>query len=266
MIDLHCHILPGLDDGAKTTDEAIRMARIAKSQGITAIVATPHFMEGTFTPSVDSVLTACASLQKSIQDQGISLEICPGMEVYLCPQLDLFVRLGKVLTLNNKGRHILLELPFDSVPSYCEEVLFSLLVDGVTPVLAHPERYDGLELATLSCWIERGLLVQVNSGSFTGFFGQRAQRIAERLLLSNMVHFVASDSHSAGRRAPALTKAKQRVAALAGAGAVQDLFSRNPQKVLRGEQVQVTPCIPITSLTIWRRRLQSRLQGMVKEA
>ncbi|MDW7650623.1 MAG: CpsB/CapC family capsule biosynthesis tyrosine phosphatase [Bacillota bacterium] len=266
MIDIHCHILPGLDDGAKTADEAVRMARIAQKEGITAIMATPHFMEGTFTPSADSVLAACTSLSENVRELGIALDICPGMEIYLCPELDQLVRRGKVLTLNNKGRHILIELPFDSVPSYSEEVLFSLLVDGTTPVLAHPERNDSLDLDTLGRWIEQGLLVQANSGSFTGFFGQRAKNKAERLLLSGMIHFIASDGHSAGRRAPLLSKAMQRVAALTCPETSRQLFTHNPHKVLQGKKIDVKPVRPVTGMSLWRKRLQCRLQGIVREA
>lgn len=266
MLDLHCHILPGLDDGARNLDEAVQMARIAEKQSVSGIVATPHFLEGSSPPSAESVLQACASLRDALHCAGVSVDIYPGMEVYICPQLDVLVRTGEVLTINNQGRHLLLELPFDSIPSYCEQVLFALLMDSITPILAHPERYDNLTVEMLAHWVERGLLVQANSGSFSGFFGPRAQKKAERLLLGNMVHVVASDGHSAGQRAPVLTKAQLRVAALMGAETVRDLFFLNPQKVVRGEHVEVKPLRPVAGLTLWRRRLQSRLQGMTREA
>lgn len=258
MIDIHCHILPGVDDGARHLEEAVQMARIAEKQGVTGIVATPHFMKGGFSPSVESVSRACSLLQDALREVGVSVDIYPGMEVYLCPQLDEMVRLGETATLNQGGRYLLVELPFDSVPLYCEQVLFSLLVDGVTPVLAHPERYDSLPIDTLARWIEQGLVVQVNSGSFTGFFGQRVQRKAERLLLSNLVHLVASDAHSAGRRSPMLTAARQQVATLAGADMARELFSLNPQKIVSGEQIIVKPFRPVTGVMMLRRRLQMR--------
>ncbi len=259
MIDIHCHILPGLDDGARDLDEAIQMARILLNQGVAGIVATPHFLEGSNPPPKDSVIQACTFLAKALREADIDVDIYPGMEVLICPELAVLVKDEKVLTINNKGKHLLFELPFNNGLSCDEHVIFELLLAGITPILAHPERYHSLDIEMLGHWIERGVLLQVNSSSFTGFYGKKAQKKAERLLLSNMVHFIASDGHSAGKRAPSLEKARMRVTALAGKETAEELFYTNPLKVIQGERVEAKPFTPITGPKLYYKLLQSRL-------
>lgn len=201
MIDFHCHILPGIDDGAKDWAESLATARYLSQQGVTAIVATPHYMDGFFTPTAQEVLSLAHELQQRIDQAGISVRIYPGSEAQLNPNLPELVQQGKVLTINNQGKYLLVELPFYEVPRYTEDTLFRLRLAGVTPILAHPERNEELarDIDQVAKLVETGCLVQLNLGSLHGMFGSAAEKAAKQLLKRGLVHVVGSDMHGMER-------------------------------------------------------------------
>lgn len=258
MFDIHCHLLPAVDDGAKNIGEAVAIVRASQRQGVRGIVATPHYLGGGHSASVEDILAAVDRLKETLTQSGLTVDVYPGMEAYLSPNLCKLLKKGDVITLNNNGRYILIELPFNEIPLYCEETLFLLAVEGIIPVIAHPERNQLIcsDPDILAQWVERGILVQINAGSLLGLFGGKAQRTAQLLLLRNLVHCVASDAHSACYRLPLLATARERVLSLCGAEQAYLLFHRNPEKIINGQAVEAGQPRQVSRWALLSSRLQ----------
>jgi protein-tyrosine phosphatase len=239
MIDLHCHILPGVDDGAATLADALAMARAAVADGITTIVATPHAFKGPLNVPVSRRDDALAELREALQTQNIDLTILPGYECQIHENLLNILRTTPAYTLNGAGRTFLLELPSDFIPPGLEQFLFNAQMANLDPILVHPER--NLEVqknpAVLATLIDRGLQIQLTAGSLTGEFGWRARRTAKKLLTNGWVQVLASDAHNPTRKAPMLSKALEIARDLIGPSAI-DLVEANPARLLRGKDVK----------------------------
>ncbi len=209
MLDFHSHILPGLDDGAPDMETAIEMARLAVADGITMMIATPHYLEKSMENHRCLILKCVKDFQKVLNNEGIPLEIIPGCEVYLSPNTSYLLKKGELMTINDGGKYLLVEFPMQSIPNYSEEVLFNLKVQGVTPVIAHPERYLqlGRDYKLVLNLIEKGCLLQINSGSITGLYGERVKENARILIENNLIHLIGSDAHSARGRSPKIREA-----------------------------------------------------------
>jgi protein-tyrosine phosphatase len=206
LIDVHCHIIPGVDDGAKNINIALDMCKIAQVDGTHGIIATPHYIHGVINNSLEVVHEKVAELNNHLRQQQIAVDIYPGSEVFICPELPQLVREGRICTLNN-SRYILMELPLNSIPEYTIEVIYQLRLEGYIPIIAHPER--NLEIANnpniLYDLITRGALAQINAPSLRGLFGKSAMDTALQLLKRNMVHLLATDAHTTGGRSPRLS-------------------------------------------------------------
>jgi protein-tyrosine phosphatase len=235
MIDIHAHILPGLDDGARTAEESLEMCKLYAAQGVASVVATPHLCDPRFPVSPEAVRTSVEELARACREHAVNLEILAGGDVRLEPELLEALDAAQVLTLGDAGSHLLLELPAQTVP-HVEALVFELLLRGVTPVLSHPER--NLELwrrpNRLAELVELGCLAQITAGSLLGRFGPWPRRTAERFLAAGLVHAVATDAHSArGPRSPALGEAAGRLRALVGETAAYELLCQNPASMIR---------------------------------
>ncbi len=241
MIDIHAHVLPGLDDGPRTLDETMAMLCIAEREGTRTVVATPHF-DGTDT----TVLSLAGPVLRVVQNEaariGLTVQVLGGFEVALSPALlSTSVDVG-ALGLNN-SRYILVEAPIAYWPEHVEECLFWLQARGLQPILAHAERCVPLQTnperaSTLS---DRGILLQVNGGSLTGAEGRDEHRCAQSLLRRGLVQFIASDCHSARRRRPGLLAAAARVRRVVGAAAAEHLMTHNPQAVTLDQDLVACP-------------------------
>lgn len=246
MIDLHCHILPGVDDGAATLEESLRMARAAVEDGVQAIVATPHGSEWAYAGSAAETRERATALQSELALLGVKLEILPGLEVYLTPgSPDPYAR-GEIFTLN-ASRYMLVEFPFQGIPPNAEQTLFELQLRGLVPVIAHPERNSAIasDQGILHAMVERGVLAQVTAGSLLGFFGTRIRHVAETLVESRLVHVIASDGHPMEGRWPLLSKAVERASELIGEQAALDMVTTVPAAILRDEEVVVPEPQPV---------------------
>ncbi len=212
MIDLHCHILNGVDDGAGSLDEAIAMAEIAVADGIRTIVATPHTTNGNYDNRPAFVVQAVKELQEVLDHAEIPLQLLPGAEVHFVPDLVEQLRQEKIGTLNN-SRYLLLELPPTLSFEGCKQEMFSLRLEGVVPILAHPERHPPFQkdMNPLFELVEMGVLCQLTAQSITGAFGRAIRKMAERMVRSNLVHILASDAHSSHCRVPELQAGVDRV-------------------------------------------------------
>ena len=263
MIDIHSHLLPGLDDGAGSWEETVEMARVAVRDGVRVMVATPHMMwDGAYANRAPAVLDRVAEAQWRLEEAGVPLEITAGGEIYLSPETPVGLKSGELLTYGNQGRFALVELPSAEVPAYAEGVFFTCEVQGIRLVLAHPERNPAVmgDLSRVISWVERGLLLQVNARSLLGESGPRVQEAAEALLQRRLVHFVASDAHSVLRRAPGLARARARIRALVGEEMARTLVEENPRRLLEGEVVRVwEPVEPRKPRGFWRRLVRRAL-------
>lgn len=240
MIDIHCHILPYIDDGAESMEEAIKMARIAYSEGITNIVATPHYIEDVGYPSYDEISQRVEKIKIAIKSEGIGVEIIQGSEAYITWNLPLSIKNRDIPTINNT-QYLLVEFPMFNMPIYSEDVIYKLKLMGITPIIAHPERYRYVmeNPNILIKYIDIGALCQINSGSITGKFGKKIMKISKTLLSHDMVHFVASDGHSSGARAPILRSAYQKVRDIYGEKKSEKLFKINPQRIITGKEIDI---------------------------
>lgn len=237
MLDLHAHILPGLDDGAPDLETALTMARIAVADGIQVMSATPHYLEGSMENNKDLILHRVSEFQQALDEAGIALSVKPGAEIYLSPETPKQLEYGELMTVNNQGKHLLVELPMQSVPDFAEEILFELKVFGITPLIAHPERNIilGTDPERVLAFAAKGYLLQINSGSITGLYGENVKKTAHLFIKNDLIHLIGSDAHSTGGRSPKIREALDIVERLKPGKAAEIID--NGKKVLAGEEV-----------------------------
>jgi protein-tyrosine phosphatase len=223
--------------------DSLAMARVAASDGIRTIVATPHGEQWGTACSQEELEARVAELQLALDSNGIPIRVLPGLENYLTPDLPAQVRSGQAPTIN--GTHYLMvELPFDNYPFYTEQVLFQLQTQGLTPILAHPERNSILrsDHEILGRLVARGIVVQLTAASLLGVFGSKTREAAEAFLRRNLAHILATDSHSAnGGRQPTLSQALARAARVVGQERAQRLVTATPEALLAGRPLQTEP-------------------------
>ena len=238
MIDIHAHILPGLDDGSNRTHTSLRMAELAARSGVTDLIATPHSNQrGRFENYASEELEGqFQRLKDALRREKIALRLHLGMEVYATSDMAELYRDGKLLTLAG-SRYLLMEFGFHDDVYYMEHVLRDVMDTGVTPILAHPERYKALQALPdiLVDWVRSGVHLQINKGSLSGFFGRESFRLAETMLEHDLASFVASDAHRADQRTPVLLDTYRWIASRYSEHLADRLLRRNPERVLRNE-------------------------------
>lgn len=240
--DLHSHILPGFDDGAADEWRFLEMAQVAVQGGTARMVATPHYnMEKPgFEP--DEVTAAVERYNELLNIQGLPLELVPGVEVRINAGLYHRARDESSLEefiLGRKGNFLLVDLPLGNLPAPTPDILFQVQLRGVVPILAHPERNRFLvdHPLVLGDLVERGVEIQINSGSLEGIYGKEARRMARRLIKEGVARLVASDAHSPRSRSPDLSVAAEVVRGILGEEAPRLLMQENPERVLAGEDM-----------------------------
>jgi len=237
VIDLHCHILPGVDDGSRSLKESLFMARTAVRDGIHTIVATAHTLNGVYVNPIKKVVSWVNALEKAFVKNHIELRLFPACEVHICPHMVGHIKKGDAGTINRGGKYLLLELPSQSIPGGVKEELFSLKLNGITPIIAHPERNAAIrsDPNILYELIGMGALSQVTAMSVTGGFGMAVKRSAETLLRQRMCHVIASDAHSADTRQPILSQAVEDAAEILGSyEEAERMVTEVPAAILSG--------------------------------
>jgi protein-tyrosine phosphatase len=236
MIDIHAHVLPGCDDGPSDWPEALEFLRDSAAEGVTGIVCTSHVLDNLDNRLETMLLRTFEGLQKRVRDEGIPITLWLGTEIHCSASFD---PRSVAATFNGNGRSILLELPMAGIPQGVEKLFFTLVLEGRLPILAHPERNTALveNLEKVYDFYERGVLFQVNAGSFLGHFGRGAKRKAIALLDRNLVHFVASDSHCSRMRSVVMGKAFRFVKDHSGEEIADRLFRIHPGRAVKGESV-----------------------------
>jgi len=237
MIDIHCHILPGLDDGPRTMDEALAMARMAVGDGIHTLVASTHITPGVYENSPDRIVAAAEAFGDRLNREGIPMRIIPGAEVHITPEL--VHGEGRCLRINRDTPYFLFELPHDLVPPGSERLAEALLGKGWVPVIPHPERNRELQRRPekLEPFVKMGCLVQITAMSLTGEFGPSAQTVAEQFMKEGRAHLIATDAHNTVKRPPILSRALRRAEALVGAEAARAMVFETPEKIVNGSKV-----------------------------
>ena len=241
MIDLHCHILPGVDDGAASEEESCMMARMAAESGVTALAATPHCgVPGQFENFADErLMDRFSALERLLEREHVPLRLYTGMEVFVTEQTPRHLREGRLLTLGG-SRYLLVEFGFDEEPDFAERMLGELLEAGVVPVVAHPERYHFVQPRPegLLRWAEMGCALQVNKGSLLGRFGRRAAQAARWCLGEGCVHLLGSDAHSPWRRTPRMEEAWTYTADFDSPEIADFLLRDNPRRILEDQPIR----------------------------
>jgi len=243
MIDIHSHILHGFDDGARSIEDSILIVRQAVEDGTSVLFATPHLSEPPDFTNSGRIVEAAKSLETALTEQGISVRILPGAEVFPSSVVLESLDKGLPITLGDKRQHILLEMPFSVMPLRLDYLIFELQTRGITPILAHPERSAAIQagMERLEEHLQKGLLIQINATSLLGANGKEAAAIAFRLLEHNWVHFVASDTHSPRMRPSRLKEARDLLADTMEADAIDQLFVQNGQRIIDGEPIPSNP-------------------------
>lgn len=237
MIDLHCHILPGVDDGAKDVSQSIEMAKAAEKEGITAIIATPHHMNGTYKNEKAAVEYDVDILNTQLQQAGIGVDIYAGQEVRLYGELLQDYENNKLLTVNH-STHMLVEFPSSSIPAFAEQLLFDMQLKGITPIIVHPERNAAIaeDPDRLYKLIKNGALSQVTAASVNGKFGKKIKALSMQLIEADLTHFIATDAHNTTSRGFGLGQAYSEIDSDYAA-----YFQENAEAVLAGQYIQKEP-------------------------
>lgn len=246
MIDLHCHILPGIDDGSRSLDMSLEMARMAVDDGITMTACTPHIYPGLYMNDTAGIEAARDRLQQSLDENGIPLKLTIGADVHLVPGLLQGLRDGKVPCLHHT-RYLLLEPSHHVAPPRFQESVFQLVAAGYVPVITHPERLTWVEdhYPVFEDLVRQGAWMQITAASLSGVFGARAKYWGERFLGEGLTHIIATDAHSSGRRIPVMSEARAIAERLLGREEAQLLVVGRQESLLKNSLPSVVPPLPV---------------------
>lgn len=242
MIDLHCHMLPGIDDGATDLEVALEMARVAVADGITVTACTPHIMPGVYANTGPGIRQAIAAFSAALGEAAIPLRLVPGADVHLATDLAQGLKDGRVLTLND-SRYFLFEPPHHVMPPRLEHAVFDVMAAGYQPIITHPERLTWIEnhYDVMQKMAHAGAWMQITCGSITGRFGRRPQYWAERMVDEGLVHILATDAHNLRNRSPSMAKSRDMVAERLGEDEATNMVLVRPQGILDNAEPHTLP-------------------------
>ncbi len=240
LVDIHCHILPGIDDGSKDWETSIKLAHAAVKDGITHAVVTPHTLNGRYLNHKKDVIKLTAEYQKRLKDENIPLTVFPGQEVRISGDLPQALDDDDILFLDEDGRYMLLEFPSDDVPSYAKDMIFKIMQRGITPIIVHPERNSRIlkEPVILQELIEQGCLVQITASSYIGTFGKDIEEMSRKFIEAGQCSCFASDAHDLPKRQYEYSEALEKLSNEFGQGVAQE-YRDNAQALVNGDNVQM---------------------------
>jgi protein-tyrosine phosphatase len=272
MIDLHSHILYGLDDGPETMDEAIQMCWISYRDGVRTIVATPHTLNGEYqnnratilakVKELNDALTQCGlrnsefgiegfrsdfSFHSTLHTRHSALAVLPGADIHFSDEILHQLDQGEVMTVGDGKKFLILEFPFHTIPFRAEDVLFQLMARGITPIISHPERNLEIFRRPVRYYemIRMGCLGQVTAMSLTGGFGAKIKGFAEKLLKKRLIHLIASDAHNVNGRPPVLTHAMREAEKIVGKEEARKMVTEYPRAILEGKRPNLPEPLPL---------------------
>ena len=238
FVDIHCHMLPAIDDGAASWRESLAMGRMAAADGIETVIVTPHQLGAFAKNEGDDIRLRTRELQRFFDRFGVALRVLPGADVRIEPDMVAGLRAGNVVSLGDLNRHVLLELPHE-LYFPLEGVLAELTDAGLVGILSHPERNQGLlaQPRTIESLVDGDCLMQVTAGSVLGTFGAKSQALSEWMFANGLVHFLATDAHSSTARRPLMRRAFDRVIELTDSQTAIAVCCDHPGAVAEGGEV-----------------------------
>jgi len=238
MIDIHTHVLPRIDDGARDISESFEILQALANQGVTELVATPHIISGVYENTRSIIDRKLIEVQDLIEERELSIKIHPGAELYYEPDVISKVK-RENLTLA-QSNYVMIETELQRFPDNFEEILFNFQQEGFRPIIAHAERfiYFVNNYNMLVNILNRGVLVQINSGSLFGIYGKKVKDFTYKLLENGCVHFIASDVHGIGKRPILMKEAYQMICEKYSEVLAKLLFIENPQSVINNQSVE----------------------------
>jgi len=233
MIDLHCHMLPGIDDGAPDEATSLEMARIAAADGIETTACTPHIYPGLYENDAAGITTRVKALQTRLSEEGIALKLTIGADAHLTPELLGRLKEGTAPSLAG-GRYFLLEPPHTIAPPRFSESMFDFVAAGYVPVLTHPERLSWIKqhYQVFVQLVKAGVWMQITAGSLNGRFGRAAKYFGEKMLDDGLVHILATDAHGFNHRPPLLAEGERAAEKYVGKDEAHRLVVDRPQAIL----------------------------------
>ncbi len=263
MIDFHSHILPGMDDGCATTEEALQAARALVEQGIQTLVASSHYLPGHYELTPDMLLSATRDLQQTLDDAGIVIRLIPGCEIMVHQGMTERLLKGDLLTIADQHTYALVEFPLHEIPWFSMSVLEHMVESGITPIVAHPARYYLLHRDTeeIRSWYCKGILAQLDIASLFGLHGSDVQRFAELLIRNHLVHLLGSDLHGPSSRVRLWKDAVKKVVKLGGEEYFHVISETLPRMILRGEDIRLLVPSPRRIKTFSIRRIANAILG-----
>jgi protein-tyrosine phosphatase len=266
MIDLHCHILYGLDDGPRTLEESVQMCQMSYKDGVRTVVATPHTLNDSYQNNRLTILSKVQELKEALTQCGLrnsefgvndpqsgiplhstldtrhsTFEILPGADVHFCDELLSRLDQGTLTTVGDGKRFLIIEFPSHTIPYRAEDLLFQLMARGIAPIISHPERNPGIMLRPERYYemVRIGCLGQVTAMSLTGEFGPKIRQFAEKLLKKRLIHVIASDAHGTNGRPPGLTRALREAERIVGEESARKMVTEYPKAILEGKKPKI---------------------------
>lgn len=233
MVDIHSHLIPNVDDGAKSPEETIELIKEAKEVGVTDIILTPHYIINSYEQNAETLILLKDKLQQIINSENININLHIGMEVYITDNLVEILKQNKILTLAG-SKYLLMELPLSTNVQYLDMIIFKLIENNIIPIIAHPERYKFIQEnpSKVRELIDSGCLIQSNIGSILGIYGGKAKKTIKYLLKNDLIDFVATDTHRKNTIYPLLEKGIKKIEKITGKEKVKELTNLNAQKIL----------------------------------
>jgi protein-tyrosine phosphatase len=240
MIDIHCHILPNVDDGPKTIQDSIEMAKQAVKEGIKTIIATPHHRNEKYENHHQTIFRKVEEFNSVLKKEKIELNVLVGQEPRIFGELIEGLQAGEIGTVNHegKGKYVLVELPSGHVPRYTNQLVFDMQLKGYIPVIVHPERNQEIieNPEVLYQLVKKGALTQVTASGVTGHFGKTIKKFTHQLIEANLIHFIASDAHNTTSRGFKMLEAYHTIEKSFGNEMVY-LFRENAELLVKGQSV-----------------------------
>ena len=240
MVDLHCHLLPGIDDGSKSMEISLRLAREATENGVTHALLTPHHMNGHYVNHKRDVIRETKEFQKQINAHNIPLKVFPGQEVRINGQLLEALDKNDILFADTAGKYMMLEFPDDDVPHYTNQMIFDLQQRGIIPVIVHPERNTRImaEPNLIYQLLEKGCLSQITASSYVGTFGKKVENFSRQLIAAGQGYVFASDAHDLPGRKYEMRQAFENLKHEFGQEMV-DQYQQNAKSIINGENISL---------------------------
>lgn len=246
MVDLHCHLLPGIDDGSKSMAISLRLAKEATENGVTHALLTPHHMNGRYVNHKKDVLRLTQEFQQQLKDHQIPLTVFPGQEVRINGQLIQALDNDDILFADENNRYLMLEFPDDDVPHYTNQMVFELQQRGITPVIVHPERNTKIMAhpELLYQLLEKECLSQITVSSYVGTFGKKVEDFSRQLIENGQGYVFASDAHDLPGRKYEMRQAFDKLRQEFG-NELADQYARNARAITNGDNVPLNTIQPL---------------------